>query len=289
MRIIFRKNLLFALMAVIVSLSACSDKNSMPAPSSPGSGSTTPSNLTLTADPKFGNILTDANGRSLYFFANDPNVSSNCNSADGCIIQWPAYYAGNETPPTGIPQDQIGTITRADGQKQSTFKKWPLYYYAGDKVKGDVNGDNFAGIWFVAKPDYSIMLANQQLVGSDGKNYIDALVEGNGNTIYLTDAAGVTLYGYKPDTFNTNTYTAPDFSNDKFWPIYQSDVMNVPSIFTKDLFTTITFNGKKQLTFRGHPLYFYIGDTARGQTNGINQSQPAPWPVLTPKTPALTP
>jgi len=282
-----RKTFLPVCVAFTVFLSACSDKASMPAPDNGGS-STGPLKLAITPDAKFGNILTDANGRTLYFFANDPNGTSNCETGQ-CAITWPSYNAGSETPPAGIDQTLIGTITHADGSKQTTYKKWPLYYYSGDKIKGDVNGDGIGGIWFIAKPDYSVMLGNRQLVGSDGKNYVDALVEGTANTVYLTDGAGLTLYGYQPDKFNLNTYTAADLSNDRFWPIYQSDVMNVPSIFSKDMFATITSVGKKQLTYKGHPLYFYVGDTQRGQTTGINQPRPAPWPVLTPKTPALTP
>jgi predicted lipoprotein with Yx(FWY)xxD motif len=288
MLIFFNRSFSLTIIVMTLFLSACNDKNSMP-PSTGNLGST-PSILTLTVDPKFGNILTDAAGRTLYMFANDPNGSSHCETGD-CALTWPAYYAGDIKPSAGAGVDTslVGTITHADGSKQTTYRKWPLYRYSGDKNKGEVTGDNFGGIWFVAKPDYSIMLGSQQLIGADNKNYIDALVEGTGITTYLTDGAGVTLYGFSPDKFNLNTFTKPDLSNDQFWPINQSDLISIPSIFTRNMFTTITVAGKKQLTWNGHPMYYYIGDTARGQTKGISIPQPAPWPVLKVSTPPLSP
>ena len=38
---------------------------------------------------------------------------------------------------------------------QSTYKGWPIYFYAGDSRAGDTNGDNFE-VWYVIKdPFYS--------------------------------------------------------------------------------------------------------------------------------------
>jgi len=244
------------------------------------------SDLQLTSNTKFGNILTDSKGRTLYFFSIDANGTSGCSG--GCEVAWPVYYAGNENAPTGIAATDIKTITRADGKKQTTYKGWPLYYYAADAKQGDVGGDGSGGTWFVAKPDYSIMLASYQLVGLDGKNYLDGAKEGTGTTQYFTDAAGRTLYAYAPDTFNKNTYTKADLSNNGIWPIYESDVLNVPSVLAKDMTVQITSVGKKQLTYKGHPLYYFGSDAKRGDTKGVSVPTPGVWPIMTINTPSLT-
>ena len=42
-------------------------------------------------------------------------------------------------------------------------------------------------------------------------------------------------------------------------------------------------DGTKQVTYNGHPLYFYAGDTAAGDTNGQGSKQfGAGWYVMTP-------
>jgi hypothetical protein len=45
-----------------------------------------------------------------------------------------------------------------------------LYTYAGDGSAGAVNGMEYRGIWFVAKPDYTVMLIDTT-VGNDGVKY----------------------------------------------------------------------------------------------------------------------
>ncbi len=292
MLITYTKKLTYLSLIVLIGLSSCSKKNESINPSSDPYGNpvgTPPpasTGLQLSVNAKFGNILTDGNGRTLYFFSNDATGTSSCTG--GCEVAWPVYYAGNETAPAGIAAADISTITRTDGKKQTTYKGWPLYYYAGDAVKTDVNGDGSGGTWFVAKPDYSVMLANNQLVGANGTKYLEGGVEGTGITQYLTDAKGRTLYAYAPDTFNANTFTKPDLSNNSVWPIYESDVLNVPSALKKDLFFQITSVGKKQLTYKGHPLYYYGSDAQRGDNKGVSVPKPGVWPILTLNTAALT-
>lgn len=286
-----KKCLALCSLTVIVLLSACSKNNdSKPNGQDPYGNPpvTTPatSSLALGTSAAFGSILTDANGKSLYFFAIDANGTSGCTGS--CAIAWMPYYAGNETAPTGITATDITTITRADGKKQTVYKGWPLYYFSGDINKTDINGDGSGGTWFVAKPDYSIMLSNNQLVGIDTKNYTADLKEGTGITQYLTDAAGRTLYAYSPDKFNVNNYTSADLSNNAAWPIYESAVLNVPSVLKKDMMTQINSAGKKQLTYKGHPLYYFGADTKRGDNKGVSVGAGA-WPILTVNTIALTP
>jgi predicted lipoprotein with Yx(FWY)xxD motif len=53
---------------------------------------------------------------------------------------------------------------------------------------------------------------------------------------------------------------------------------------TADLGTITRSDGTKQVTYKGHPLYYYAGDgTSGGETSGqAISSFGAPWYVLTP-------
>jgi predicted lipoprotein with Yx(FWY)xxD motif len=269
---------------VLVSLASCKKSNETTSPTTP---ETPNPSLQLATSATFGSIFTDGNGKSLYFFAIDATGESGCSG--NCAVTWPVYYAGSETAPAGIAAADLATITRADGTKQTTFKGWPMYYYAGDTKKSDLNGDGIGGTWFVAKPDYSVVFANKQLVGHDGKNYTADSKEGTGATLYMTDAAGRTLYAFAPDTFNKNNFTKADLSNNAVWPIFESEVLNVPSVLKKDFMVQINSVGKKQLTYKGHPLYYFGNDARRGDTKGVSFPAPGVWPVITLNTPALLP
>ncbi|RZM19412.1 MAG: hypothetical protein EOO88_38105 [Pedobacter sp.] len=234
--------------------------------------------LKISAGVGFGNILTDQKGYALYFFSPDANGTPTCTG--NCEAVWPVFYAEDTTLPSGISSADITTITRADGKKQTAYKGWPLYYYASDMKSGEVKGDAVGGNWFVAKADYTVMLAKTQLVGANGKNYTADTKEGNGISEYLTDGAGRTLYAFTPDTFNLNTYTRADLSNNATWPIFESEILNLPSVISKDLVFQINAVGKKQLTFKGHPLYYFGPDAKRGETKGVSVPAPGVWPIL---------
>ncbi|KIV56789.1 hypothetical protein AM501_23500 [Aneurinibacillus migulanus] len=46
-------------------------------------------------------------------------------------------------------KEDFATITRKDtGQKQVTYKGYPLYYFANDETKGDVNGQGVKNAWY---------------------------------------------------------------------------------------------------------------------------------------------
>jgi predicted lipoprotein with Yx(FWY)xxD motif len=111
--------------------------------------------LKMGTNTNFGTVLMDQKGKTLYFFSMDANGTSGCTG--GCETVWPVFYAEDATVPAGMTSTDMATITRADGKKQTTFKGWPLYYYASDVNNGDVKGDGVGGNWFVAKPDYSTM------------------------------------------------------------------------------------------------------------------------------------
>ncbi|HEV7382856.1 MAG TPA: hypothetical protein VGN64_23835, partial [Dyadobacter sp.] len=262
-------NSLVAMACVVLALSSCSD--STPVENEPSFDITQKST-------SLGNVLTDQKGRTLYFFTKDVKGTSACNG--GCLDIWPILtLAATPRLDTGLVASDFASITRADGKSQVTYKGWPLYYYASDVAAGEVKGENVGDVWYVAKKSYAVMLANTQLVGNDGKNYTADYKEGSGDTQYFVDANGRTLYAFNRDEKNKNNYTKADFSNDATWPIWSTDWKDVPSVLDKSLFSTIDVFGKKQMTYKGWPLYYFGPDNAtRGMTKGVSVPTPGVWP-----------
>ncbi|CAA0177007.1 hypothetical protein [Tenacibaculum maritimum] len=244
----------------------------------------------LATSSTLGKILTDAKGMTLYFFSNDTKDNSECNS-EQCVATWPIFYAENLTLDAGLNKEDFATITRADGTKQTTYKKWPLYYFVNDAAAGDTKGENVNEIWFVAKPDYSLMYVNAQLIGHDGKNYKEDYSEGEAMTKYIVDIQGRTLYGFANDKKDKNNFTKPDFSNNSVWPIAEISLDQIPSVLNKGDFGTIDVFGRTQLTYKGWPLYYFggtdtvKGDETRGDNRGISFPAPKYWPIVNTNTP----
>jgi predicted lipoprotein with Yx(FWY)xxD motif len=263
-------------------LFSCNDKDDPPPAAE--------AKVQLRADAQLGSVLTDGTNRTLYSFANDFNGENNCSG--GCANVWPVFYAGDNLIQsllaTGLDLADFATVTTGTGAKQTTYKGWPLYYYAPlvgsantPEAAGEAKGEGIAGFWHVAKPDYTIRLLNAQLVGSDGKNYTSAYVEGTGKTLYFTDANGATIYTFSKDSSSNNNFTKADFSNNSVWPIYETDKVVVPSTLDKTLFASIDVFGKKQLTYKGWPLYYFGADNKlRGSNKGVSFPVPGGiWPV----------
>ncbi len=217
--------------------------------------------LTVATDARLGVHLVDGNGRSLYYFAKDVPAGaakaavSNCNAE--CVPVWPIFHTDSVVA-QGINATDVGEITRSDGSKQTTYKGFPLYYFAGDTAAGDTNGEGVNGIWYVVHdPTYSIALLSKT----------------NEAASYLTDGAGRALYYFSLDTVGTPT-TAPVTACTSAqcmtsWPIFLTDQVTVPSGLVAADFTAYTrADGMQQSAYKGHPLYHYAGDTAPGETNG---------------------
>ncbi len=245
----------------------------------PGNANSHPAaNIILTNNTIYGEILTDIAGYTLYFFANDAFEASVC--YDQCEINWPVFYRDSIMVSDGLIQSDFATITRNDGSMQTTYKGWPLYYFKNDTAPGDVKGENVGGIWFVAKPDYSIMLVNNQLVGHNGNQYNGNYELGLEVIQYFVDERGHTLYTFINDEFEKNKFTKEDFSNNAVWPIYETELLKVPSNLDSSLFKTINVFGRNQLTYKGWPLYYFGQDSMmRGKNKGISFPSPGVWPV----------
>jgi predicted lipoprotein with Yx(FWY)xxD motif len=246
---------------------------------------TNQTNVSLTEHNTLGSMLVDGDGMSLYFFTKDVDgETSTC--AGGCLDAWPIFYVEEIKPGTGLDAVDFTNITRGDGQKQTMYKGWPLYYFASDAVAGETNGEGVNNVWYVAKPNYSMMLANAQLVGNDGKNYTSAFQEGTGETQYFVDAEGRTLYLFTKDYKEDNNFTAADFSNNDAWPVYYAEIDALPGALNKNDFGEIEVAGHDQLTYKGWPLYYFGQDTKRGNNKGVSVPTPGIWRTVNKETPA---
>ena len=128
------------------------------------------------------------------------------------------------------------------------------------------------------------MITRAQLVGRDSDsvetNLNSSFEAGDEETFYITDGNGNTLYHFSNDENATNNFTNEDLSNNGVWPIFNTELQNVPSILnTADFGVTIVF-GETQLTYKGWPLYKFGGDENRGDNFGVGFPTAGVWPIL---------
>jgi predicted lipoprotein with Yx(FWY)xxD motif len=83
----------------------------------------------------------------------------------------------------------------------------------------------------------------------------------------LVDGDGLTLYLFESDNGTTSTCTGSCAST---WPALTTsgDATATSGAQSSMLGTTTRDDGTTQVTYNGHPLYHYSGDSAPGQANG---------------------
>ena len=98
----------------------------------------------------------------------------------------------------------------------------------------------------------------------------------------LVDGSGRTLYDFPPDTRGASTCYGACAA---LWPPLTT--VGKPhagsGVVASLLGTTKRSDGKVEVTYGGHPLYYYVADTKRGETTGQGLNQfGAPWWVISP-------
>ena len=92
-------------------------------------------------------VLTNAAGLTLYWFAPDTSTSSKCFGS--CATYWPPV-SGSAAAGPGVT-GKLGTIKRPGGGLQATYNGHPLYTYIGDSAPGQANGNDLdlnGGFWY---------------------------------------------------------------------------------------------------------------------------------------------
>ncbi|MEH6949337.1 hypothetical protein V7068_20170 [Bacillus sp. JJ634] len=145
-----------AILSIIFALAACGksteEKTETDQPDQAQTEQALADSLQLLENEKAGEYLADSQGRALYYFKKDEAGKSNC-SGD-CLANWPAFTQEDFAVPEGFDKKDFDTITREDnGEKQVTYKGFPLYYFAKDQQEGDVNGQGVKDVWFVVNSE----------------------------------------------------------------------------------------------------------------------------------------
>ena len=219
------------------------------APAAPAPTTMQPADTIVAGSSTLGTILTDGQGKTLYYFANDVPASGASSCTGACAGVWPVFSAGTIQVSSPLNPADFGSITRADGTNQTTWHGWPLYYYQADTKPGDVNGENVLKTWFVARPGENVLIAHTPALG-----------------LYLTDASGTTLYYFTKDTSGTSACTGACLAK---WPAFAAAAVSAPSPLSPADFSTVSrADGVNQTAYKGMPLYYYSGDMKPGDVNG---------------------
>jgi len=98
---------------------------------------------------KFGQVLVNAKGLTLYYYTPDKKGKPTCTSA--CAQTWPPLLVSKSLKVQNIHlPGKCATVAFPSGGRQLTYNGWPLYTYVGDTHPGATTGQKVQGIWFVA-------------------------------------------------------------------------------------------------------------------------------------------
>jgi predicted lipoprotein with Yx(FWY)xxD motif len=98
----------------------------------------------------------------------------------------------------------------------------------------------------------------------------------------LVDSKGITLYDFVVDKHGTSACYGACAA---LWPplLTKGKPHAGPGVRTSLLGTTKRKDGKLEVTYNHHPLYYFVSDRKRGQTTGQGVNQfGGPWWVLSP-------
>ncbi|GAA2436250.1 SCO0930 family lipoprotein [Streptomyces macrosporus] len=118
-----------------------------------GNGDAAPARLSLADDPGLGEIVVDAQGRTLYRFDKDSAWPMKTNCLGECLKTWKPAKPVDKNRIEGIDPKLITTFTRPDGTEQLSIDCRLLYWFTGDTAPGDTNGHGVGGVWHAVTKD----------------------------------------------------------------------------------------------------------------------------------------
>ena len=196
--------------------------------------------------------------RTLYTLSFDTPNKTTCTGV--CAAIWPPLLtSGRAKAGPGVSQRAIGTLRRPDGTFQVTYHGHPVYMFAFDLGNGAppglTNGEYLidpaaSGVWYTVTPGGTpdpgtTTVRSEKAAGGS----ILAIKAG------LTHATA-TLYAFSTDTPRMSTCGGQCA---KFWPpvLTTHGVKAGPGVNQHMLGTLRRADGTIQVSYNGHPLYFF--------------------------------
>jgi predicted lipoprotein with Yx(FWY)xxD motif len=144
------RRLVAAIAVLLLTAAACSEEPAAGEGDTADGGAAAEATV-ATADSDLGEIVVDAEGRTLYVFLADEGGTSTC--YDDCEASWPPLTVdGDPVAGEGIDASLLGTSPRDDGSTQVTLDGQPLYHFGADEAPGDTNGQGVGDVWYVVSP-----------------------------------------------------------------------------------------------------------------------------------------
>ncbi|TDC71410.1 SCO0930 family lipoprotein [Streptomyces hainanensis] len=230
--------------------------------------------LAVAEDSELGEVVTDAEGFTLYRFENDTADPPVSNCEGDCLVAWPAVPADDAAAAAGIDASLLGEVERSDGSLQLTLNGWPVYRYAEDAAPGDVNGHGVGGVWNALAPSGAPAGSGAAEGGGgaeaggefDELNIIDDPDLGE----IVADSEGRTLYRFDNDTAWPMSTGCLDACLETWKPAEFIDPAVAEQLgFDPELIIPFERpDGTTQLTIDCWPVYYFTGDQEPGDTTG---------------------
>lgn len=209
-----------------------------------------------------GDVLVGSNASAgdfqLYTFENDALNSSQCN--DDCAAAWPPLLATE----SDIAEAPFSLIARDNGDLQWSINGKALYFYGGDTAVNQQNGEGLGDAWFVARPAplriFSHETKGEMLVATH------TVLESVGNSSGQLNQ--LTLYTFDEDVLDSGESACFGNCADVWPPLYATSLEDSFGNYGVISRTEDDGSNTFQWTYKGLPLYFFIGDQQLGDTGG---------------------
>jgi predicted lipoprotein with Yx(FWY)xxD motif len=116
-------------------------------------------------------VVVNPQGRTLYHLSPETSRHLLCKSKE-CLTNWPPLTVKSAKTKlkagSGV-KGKLALLRRSNGAFQVTLNGLPLYRYAGDSAKNDVNGEgieSFGGTWHAVKASSSSSMAPTTTTGT---------------------------------------------------------------------------------------------------------------------------